>query len=100
DVAVGIARGWRPPRAEAARRGAPHADGAVVPVTPKTRFVVFSAGKPLVALAIALLEERGLLDVHAPIAELLPEFRRGGKERITTLDVLTHRGGILMHDFA
>jgi CubicO group peptidase (beta-lactamase class C family) len=60
---------------------------------------VFSAGKPLVALAVALLEERGLLDVHAPIKEVIPEFGVRGKERITTLDVLTHRGGILMPEF-
>jgi len=88
NEAVGIARGMRsdeprPPW----------------PVAPSTPFPVLSAGKPLAAMVIALLEERGQLDVRAPIAELFPEFGRQGKERITTLDVLTHRSGLLMPDF-
>lgn len=66
---------------------------------PDTLFPVFSAGKPLTALCIALLEERGQLDVHAPIAETIPEFGVRGKQAITTLDVLTHTGGILMPEF-
>lgn len=86
DEAAGFARG--------ADRLSP-----CVPATPTTRFVVYSAGKPLIAMAVALLEERGLLDVNAPIAEVFPEFGRRGKERITPLDVLTHRGGILMPEF-
>ena len=48
---------------------------------------------------IALLEDRGLLDVEAPMAEIFPEFGEHGKQRITTLDVLTHRSGMLMPDF-
>ncbi|MGD8584676.1 MAG: serine hydrolase domain-containing protein [Chloroflexota bacterium] len=85
---VGIARGYRsdepdPPLA----------------VTPETPFPVLSAGKPLAAIVIALLEERGQLDVEAPIAECFPEFGGHGKEHITTLDVLTHRSGLLMPSF-
>jgi CubicO group peptidase (beta-lactamase class C family) len=45
-----------------------------------------------------MLEERGLLDVEAPIAEIFPEFAGNGKDDITTLDVLTHRAGILLSD--
>jgi CubicO group peptidase (beta-lactamase class C family) len=53
---LGIARGFRsqellPP----------------MPVQPQTPFPVLSAGKPLAAICIALLEERGLLDVEVPI---------------------------------
>lgn len=88
NEAVGIARGFRseeptPP----------------MPVAPSTPFPVLSAGKPLAAVVIALLEERGQLDVEAPIVELFPEFGRHGKQHITTLDVLTHRSGLLMPDF-
>ena len=54
DVAVGVARGFRPAEHEAA-----------TPVTSATRFAVFSASKPVVALAIAMLEDRGLPDVNA-----------------------------------
>ena len=88
DEAIGIARGLRPDEPT-----------PPMPVTPSTPFPVLSAGKPLAAMIIALLEERGQLDVEAPIVELFPEFGRGGKEHITTLDVLTHRSGLLMPDF-
>ena len=68
-------------------------------VQPQTAFPVLSAGKPLAAICIVLLEDRGMLDIEAPIARIFPEFGKHGKERITTLDVLTHRSGILMPDF-
>jgi CubicO group peptidase (beta-lactamase class C family) len=81
----GIARGLRP------------AEGiAPVVVQPQTPFPVLSAGKPLAAVAIALLEDRAALDVAAPIADIVPEFGAHGKGGITILDVLTHRSGILM----
>ena len=86
--AVGIARGVR---AQEAR--------SPMPVQPQTVFPVLSAGKPLAAICIALLEERGRLDIEAPIVRIFPEFGKHGKEKITTLDVLTHRSGILMPDF-
>jgi CubicO group peptidase (beta-lactamase class C family) len=88
NEAVGIARGLR------ASESIPP-----LPVQPQTPFPLLSAGKPLAATAIAMLEDRGLLDVKAPIAEIFPEFARHGKEQITTLDVLTHRSGMLMPDF-
>jgi CubicO group peptidase (beta-lactamase class C family) len=83
DAAIGKARGLR-------------ADEDELAVTPFTRFPCFSAGKAVVATMLALLEHDGLLDVHAPIAELWPAFGSNGKGAITTLDVLTHRGGVLM----
>ncbi|UCF78358.1 MAG: beta-lactamase family protein [Candidatus Eiseniibacteriota bacterium] len=69
-------------------------------VQPQTPFPVLSAGKPLAAIAIAMLEDRGLLDVAAPVSRVLPEFETRGKEEISTLDVLTHRAGILLPDLA
>lgn len=88
DIAVGVARGFRPEEAEAA-----------VPVTPETRFHVYSAGKPLVTFAVAVLEARGRIDVSARIADYFPEFAANGKDAITVLDVLTHRSGLTMRDF-
>lgn len=88
DKALGIARGFRSGESV-----------SPVPVRSQTPFPVLSAGKPLAAIVIAMLEDRGLLDVKAPIAQIFPEFARHGKGRITTLDVLTHRSGILMPDF-
>jgi CubicO group peptidase (beta-lactamase class C family) len=88
NEAIGVARGFRPVEPQ-----------PPLPVQPDTPFPTLSAGKPLAAIVIALLEARGLLDVDAPIAALFPEFARHGKEHITTLDVLTHRSGLLMPDF-
>lgn len=87
NEAVGIARGVR------AQETHPP-----MPVQSQTSFPVLSAGKPLAAICIALLEERGRLDIEAPIVRIFPEFGKHGKEKITTLDVLTHRSGILMPD--
>lgn len=83
DEAVGVARGFRPEESEAA-----------VPFTPETRGGLFSAGKPLVAIAIAQLESRGHLEVAAPVARYWPAFAQQGKADITVLDVLTHRSGL------
>lgn len=86
--AVGVARGYRSGE-----------DQAPMAVQPGTPFPVLSAGKPMAALTIAWLEDRGRVDIHAPIAEIFPEFARHGKDKITTADVLTHRSGLLMPGF-
>ena len=65
-----------------------------VAVKRDTLFNIFSASKPILALAIAILEDRGLLDVNAPVADIFPEFARNNKDKITTLDVLTHQSGV------
>lgn len=83
DVAVGVARGFRPSENEAA-----------VAVTSATRFAVFSASKPVVALALAMLDDRGQVDVGAPVAKYWPAFAANGKGELTVLDVLTHRAGV------
>lgn len=88
NEAFGIARGFRPSE-----------PFSPTPVQPQTPFPVLSAGKPLAAIAIATLEDRGEIDIKAPIAQIFPEFARHGKEQITTLDILTHRSGMLMPDF-
>lgn len=64
------------------------------PVTQRTLFLIFSATKPLTALAIHLLAERGKLDLDAPVARYWPEFARGGKETATIAHVLSHQGGV------
>lgn len=89
NESVGIARGYR--------------SGEALPpqsVSPHTPFPCHSCGKPLAAIVVAMLEDRGKLDINAPISEVFPEFGRHGKEAITTLDVLTHRSGVLMPHLA
>lgn len=85
SAAAGVARGFR------ASEGI-----EAVPVIEDTPFAVFSAGKPVVATAVALCEERGILDAARPVAHYFPEFARAGKRAITIVDVLTHRSGILL----
>jgi CubicO group peptidase (beta-lactamase class C family) len=84
NISVGVASGWRDD------------EGAPIPVTGVTPFQVMSASKPLVAFAIAILEDRGLVDVERPVAHYVPEFGSAGKGEITVLDVLTHRSGVIV----
>ena len=60
---------------------------------PDARMLWFSATKPLAAVSVLMLAERGQLDLDAPIAALWPEFGAGGKQACTVRHVLTHRGG-------
>ncbi|HXS65728.1 MAG TPA: serine hydrolase domain-containing protein [Streptosporangiaceae bacterium] len=57
-------------------------------------FWLFSASKPLVALAVHLLAERGELGLDEPVARYWPEFAQRGKQAITVRQVLQHRGGL------
>jgi CubicO group peptidase (beta-lactamase class C family) len=61
---------------------------------PDSLFLLFSAGKPLVALAVHLLAERGQLALDEPVAAHWPDFGRRGKQNITIRHVLQHRGGL------
>ncbi len=54
----------------------------------------FSAGKPLTAVAIAQLVERGKLNWDSRIAEVIPEFAQHGKESVTLRHLLTHTAGL------
>lgn len=83
SVALGLARGAR-------------GEESAAPATASTRFNMHSASKPLVGLCIARLEEAGAVALEAPVARYVPEFAAKGKGAITLLDVLTHRGGVLL----
>jgi len=63
------------------------------PMDREARMLWFSATKPLTAVCVLLLAERGQLDLDRPIAERWPEFAQGGKAACTPRHVLTHRGG-------
>ena len=69
-------------------------DARKVLATPETPFNIFSASKPMAAMAIHLLDQRGLLRLDDPVCEYIPEFARHGKEWITIRHVLVHRAGI------
>ncbi len=84
DRAIGRLRG-------SSRDGPPD---ATVPARPDTLFLLWSASKPVTAMVMHLLEERGHLRLDDPVARYVPEFARHGKERITLRHLMTHRAGI------
>ncbi len=64
-------------------------------VRPDTLFDLASLTKPLAtALPAAILEERGLLDLEAPIVEFLPAAGRTDYADATLLDLGTHSAGL------
>ena len=52
-----------------------------------------SAGKPLAAIAILQLIEKGFAELDAPVARFIPEFATNGKAAITIRQLLVHTGG-------
>ncbi len=65
-----------------------------VPLRPDHRMLWMSSTKPVTAVAIAQLWERGKLGLDDPVARHLPAFAAQGKERITIRHLLTHTAGI------
>lgn len=60
----------------------------------ETLFNVFSVTKAVVATAVHMQVERGLLAYDAPIAHYWPEYAANGKQHTTVRDALTHRACI------
>ncbi|HEV8383852.1 MAG TPA: serine hydrolase domain-containing protein, partial [Candidatus Acidoferrales bacterium] len=63
------------------------------PVTTSTRFRIGSVSKPLTAAGLALLVERGRLDLDAPVQKYIPDFPDKGAV-ITTRLLAGHLAGI------
>ena len=55
--------------------------------------VWLSAGKPIAAVALAQLQERGILHFADPVTKFISEFGQLGKEKITLRHILTHTAG-------
>jgi len=60
--------------------------------------VTFSTTKGVVALAVAMCVERGLLSYEEPVHHFWPEFASGDKERVTVAQLLGHRAGLYTVD--
>jgi CubicO group peptidase (beta-lactamase class C family) len=56
--------------------------------------VIASGTKGVVAVAVLVCAERGLLDLDTPIARYWPEFASGGKEMVSVGDALAHLAGV------
>jgi CubicO group peptidase (beta-lactamase class C family) len=70
------------------------ADETGTPVDSRTLFPIFSVTKGLVATAVHVQVERGLIDLEAPMALYWPEFAANGKHAIRVQDVLVHQSGV------
>jgi CubicO group peptidase (beta-lactamase class C family) len=58
-------------------------------------FYLASVTKPVFATAVMQVVEEGLLELHAPLAVHLPEFRTDAqRERVTLWHLLTHTSGL------
>jgi CubicO group peptidase (beta-lactamase class C family) len=69
-----------------------------VPMTDDTLVLWLSSTKPVAAVAIMQLRERGLCFLDDPVAQHLPEFAQRGKDAVTIRHLLTHTGGFRMVD--
>jgi len=58
----------------------------------------YSSGKPLTAIAIAQLHEKGIVEIHEKVSRYIPEFATAGKELVTVWHLLTHTAGIRLAD--
>ncbi|HEY6880354.1 MAG TPA: serine hydrolase domain-containing protein, partial [Polyangiales bacterium] len=54
----------------------------------------FSTGKPVVATALHILRDRGLVHYDQPVARYWPEFAQNGKGAITVRQALSHSAGL------
>src|SRR5262245_7985576 len=58
-------------------------EGRTRPWRDDTLVNVFSVGKPMAALCVLILAERGQIDLDAPVARYWPEFAAHDKDRVT-----------------
>ncbi len=65
-----------------------------VAMTPDTLMPWMSCSKPVGAVAIAQLRDRGVLDFDDRVAHHIPEFAANGKDGITIRHLLTHTAGL------
>ncbi len=62
--------------------------GAGVRMTPDTLLLWICAGKPVAAVALMQLVERGLVRLEDRVSGHIPEYGAGGKERVRVVEVL------------
>ncbi|CAF2966653.1 unnamed protein product [Rotaria sp. Silwood2] len=56
--------------------------------------LVFSTSKGVVAIAVALCVQKGLLNYSDLVTKYWPEYGQNGKENTTVADILSHRAGV------
>ncbi len=68
--------------------------GTGEPCTPGTRFQIASVSKQFTALAVLSLAEEGVLDLHRPLVEWMPELPSAWT-KLTLHHLLTHTAGLV-----
>ena len=61
--------------------------------TDESLYCIFSCTKAVVASAMWLLFEEGLLKLDERVGDIVPEFRTNGKDVITVEQLMLHMGG-------
>ena len=64
------------------------------PIDGDTLLPIFSTEKPLLATAMHIAHDRGLVDYDDPVSKYWPEFAGDGKEKLTIRQLLGHRAGM------
>ncbi|MBM80850.1 MAG: hypothetical protein CMJ78_09675 [Planctomycetaceae bacterium] len=64
------------------------------PIREDAIFLIASITKPLVAMGVLMLIERGHLTMGDRVSEFIPEFPKNGKNGVTVRNLLTHTSGL------
>lgn len=64
------------------------------PFTQTTLVPVFSSGKAVMSLMIALCVERGLLSYDEKVSTYWPDFAQNGKDELTVGQLMSHQAGL------
>jgi len=67
-----------------------------VPLKTNSVLLIYSSTKPITAIAIANLWEKGKIHLNQTVKSIIPEFS-GGKEACTIRHIMTHVAGFPMH---
>jgi len=74
--------------------------GVERPATDETLYHFFSSTKAVVAAAVWLLFEDGVLRLDEKVADIIPEFGTNGKDAIDVETLMLHAGGFPLAPFA
>lgn len=65
-----------------------------VPNEPDTKYRIASISKPIVALLVMRLVEKGTLSLDARVSDFLPDYRKDVADKVTVRHLLSHTSGI------
>ena len=63
-------------------------------VEPDSVYIVASLTKPVTAMALMILVQRGEVSLSEPVSTYLPEFTGGERNKVRLADLLTHTSGL------